>query len=149
MKFDSHIGSTAAEVPVKFQSDRTILNTNLEGDIVLDDSECLPSDEAPPTGIGYITRNGGVSEIENAVMCDLDSVDDDKIQFSDNTDPVQPVRDSSWSQPRPDKAPHFRPAFPANDPDGDVDENEPGRPGGKLTNARDGRRTRAYISRGS
>ena len=29
MKFDRHIGSTAAEVPVKFQSDRTILNTNL------------------------------------------------------------------------------------------------------------------------
>ena len=28
MKFDRHIG-TAAEVPVKFQSDRTILNTNL------------------------------------------------------------------------------------------------------------------------
>ena len=29
MKFDRHTGSTAAEVPVKFQSDRTILNTNL------------------------------------------------------------------------------------------------------------------------
>ena len=29
MKFDRHIGSTAAEVPVKFQSDQTILNTNL------------------------------------------------------------------------------------------------------------------------
>ena len=29
MKFDRHIGSTAAEVPVKFQSDRTILNANL------------------------------------------------------------------------------------------------------------------------
>ena len=29
MKFDGHIGSTAAEVPVKFQSDRTILNANL------------------------------------------------------------------------------------------------------------------------
>ena len=29
MKFDRHIGSTAAEVPVKFQSDRTILDTNL------------------------------------------------------------------------------------------------------------------------
>ena len=29
LKFDRHIGSTAAEVPVKFQSDRTILNTNL------------------------------------------------------------------------------------------------------------------------
>ena len=29
MKFDRHIGSKAAEVPVKFQSDRTILNTNL------------------------------------------------------------------------------------------------------------------------
>ena len=28
-KFDRHIGSIAAEVPVKFQSDRTILNTNL------------------------------------------------------------------------------------------------------------------------
>ena len=28
-RFDRHIGSTAAEVPVKFQSDRTILNTNL------------------------------------------------------------------------------------------------------------------------
>ena len=29
LKFDRHIGSHAAEVPVKFQSDRTILNTNL------------------------------------------------------------------------------------------------------------------------
>ena len=29
LKFDRHIGSTAAEVPVKFPSDRTILNTNL------------------------------------------------------------------------------------------------------------------------
>ena len=29
MKFDRHIGSNAAEVPVKFQSDRTNLNTNL------------------------------------------------------------------------------------------------------------------------
>ena len=29
MQFDRHIDSTAAEVPVKFQSDRTILNTNL------------------------------------------------------------------------------------------------------------------------
>ena len=29
MKFDRHIGSNAVEVPVKFQSDRTILNTNL------------------------------------------------------------------------------------------------------------------------
>ena len=29
LKFDRHIGSIAAEVPVKFQSDRTILNTNL------------------------------------------------------------------------------------------------------------------------
>ena len=29
LKFDRHIGSTASEVPVKFQSDRTILNTNL------------------------------------------------------------------------------------------------------------------------
>ena len=29
LKFDGHIGSTAAEVTVKFQSDRTILNTNL------------------------------------------------------------------------------------------------------------------------
>ena len=29
LKFDRHIGSNAAEVPVKFQSDRTILNTNL------------------------------------------------------------------------------------------------------------------------
>ena len=29
MKFDRHIGSTAAEVPVKFRSDRTILDTNL------------------------------------------------------------------------------------------------------------------------
>ena len=29
LKFDRHIGSTAAEVPVKFQSDRIILNTNL------------------------------------------------------------------------------------------------------------------------
>ena len=29
LKFGSHIGSNAAEVPVKFQSDRTILNTNL------------------------------------------------------------------------------------------------------------------------
>ena len=29
MKFDRHIGSNAAEVPVKFQSDRAILNTNL------------------------------------------------------------------------------------------------------------------------
>ena len=28
-KFDRHIGSNAAEVPVKFQSDRRILNTNL------------------------------------------------------------------------------------------------------------------------
>ena len=28
-KFDRHIGSSAAKVPVKFQSDRTILNTNL------------------------------------------------------------------------------------------------------------------------
>ena len=29
LKFDRHIDSTAAEVPVKFQSDRTILNTNI------------------------------------------------------------------------------------------------------------------------
>ena len=29
MKFDRHLGNTAAEVTVKFQSDRTILNTNL------------------------------------------------------------------------------------------------------------------------
>ena len=29
LTFDRHIGSNAAEVPVKFQSDRTILNTNL------------------------------------------------------------------------------------------------------------------------
>ena len=29
LKFDRHIGSTTAEVSVKFQSDRTILNTNL------------------------------------------------------------------------------------------------------------------------
>ena len=29
MKFERHIGSTAAEVPVKFHSDRKILNTNL------------------------------------------------------------------------------------------------------------------------
>ena len=29
LKFDRHIGSTAAEVPVKFQSHQTILNTNL------------------------------------------------------------------------------------------------------------------------
>ena len=29
LEIDRHIGSTAAEVPVKFQSDRTILNTNL------------------------------------------------------------------------------------------------------------------------
>ena len=29
LTFDRHIGSTAAEVPVKFHSDRTILNTNL------------------------------------------------------------------------------------------------------------------------
>ena len=29
LKFDRHIGSNAAEVPVKFQSDRAILNTNL------------------------------------------------------------------------------------------------------------------------
>ena len=29
LKFDRHIGSTAAEVPAKFWSDRTILNTNL------------------------------------------------------------------------------------------------------------------------
>ena len=29
LKFDRHIGSTAAEVPVKFQGDRTILNANL------------------------------------------------------------------------------------------------------------------------
>ena len=29
MKFDRPIDSTASEVPVKFQSDQTILNTNL------------------------------------------------------------------------------------------------------------------------
>ena len=29
LTFDRHIGSNAAEVPVKFESDRTILNTNL------------------------------------------------------------------------------------------------------------------------
>ena len=29
LKFDGHIGSIAADVPVKFQSERTILNTNL------------------------------------------------------------------------------------------------------------------------
>ena len=28
MKFDRHISSSAAEVPIKFQSDRTILNTS-------------------------------------------------------------------------------------------------------------------------
>ena len=30
MKFDRHIGSNTAEVPVKFQSDRAILNANFE-----------------------------------------------------------------------------------------------------------------------
>ena len=34
LKFDRHIGSHAAEVPVKFQSDRTILNTNLAASIL-------------------------------------------------------------------------------------------------------------------
>ena len=34
LKFDRHIGSTAAEVPVKFQSDWTILNTNLAASIL-------------------------------------------------------------------------------------------------------------------
>ena len=29
LKFDKHISSTAADVPVKFQSDCTVLNTNL------------------------------------------------------------------------------------------------------------------------
>ena len=29
LKFDSHVGSSAADMPVKFQSDRTSLNTNL------------------------------------------------------------------------------------------------------------------------
>ena len=29
LKFDMHISSSAAEVPVKFQSDQTIMNTNL------------------------------------------------------------------------------------------------------------------------
>ena len=29
LKFDRHIGTTATEVPVEFQSDRAILNTNL------------------------------------------------------------------------------------------------------------------------
>ena len=29
LKFDRHIGSTAAEVPLKFQSNLTIMNTNL------------------------------------------------------------------------------------------------------------------------
>ena len=29
LKYDRYIGSNAAEVPVKFQSDQTILNTNL------------------------------------------------------------------------------------------------------------------------
>ena len=29
LKFDRHIDSIAADVPVKFQSDRTIINTNL------------------------------------------------------------------------------------------------------------------------
>ena len=29
MKVDRHVGSSAADVPVKFQSDLTILNTNL------------------------------------------------------------------------------------------------------------------------
>ena len=29
LKFDRNIGSTAAEVPVKFQNDQAILNTNL------------------------------------------------------------------------------------------------------------------------
>ena len=29
LKFDRHLASSAAEEPVKFQSDRTILNTNL------------------------------------------------------------------------------------------------------------------------
>ena len=33
LKFDRHIGSSAAEVPVKFQSDRTILDTNLTDSI--------------------------------------------------------------------------------------------------------------------
>ena len=30
LKFDRHIGSTAADVPVKCQGDRIIVNTNLE-----------------------------------------------------------------------------------------------------------------------
>ena len=34
LKFDRHIGSTAAEVPVKLQSDRAILNTNLAASIL-------------------------------------------------------------------------------------------------------------------
>ena len=29
LKFDRHLGSTAADVPVKLKSDQTILNTNL------------------------------------------------------------------------------------------------------------------------
>ena len=33
LKFDRHIGSSAADVPVKSQSDRTILNTNLKDSV--------------------------------------------------------------------------------------------------------------------
>ena len=55
LKFDWHLGSSAAEVPVKFQSDSTSLNTNLvtlrlceilEED-VLSDIETRPQIEVP------------------------------------------------------------------------------------------------------
>ena len=53
MKFERHIRSTAAEVPLKFQSDRTILNTNLAASRL---DEILRKDvfsdiETGPTGL--------------------------------------------------------------------------------------------------
>ena len=52
LKFDRHFGSCTAEVPVKFQSNRTILNTNLAASILC---EILQKDVLSDieTGPGY------------------------------------------------------------------------------------------------
>ena len=71
LKFDRHIGSTAAEVPVEFQSDRTILNTILAASRlyeilrkdVFSDIETGPWLLALHVGIDVTVKGGGVHEM--------------------------------------------------------------------------------------
>ena len=59
LKFHRRPGSTAAEVPVKFQSDRTILNTNLPGrDFArsYDKTSCRILKQGPETNLALTTK---------------------------------------------------------------------------------------------